>query len=160
MRKDRPADMKMTEQRNDTLTVLMMALRELESGKALSNLVAGHGLLSRVFVFKWNEPELGIRIRLPYARVLLDAETQASDSAEIGAALRMSIILLEMVSRGALLQDDEERLDVSLEDGAAHYRVLGRGGINLCAANGWNGLVNRLKTFFPENGEGTSIFVP
>jgi hypothetical protein len=148
------------EQRNDAIAGLRAALLELESGKALTRLVAGHGLMSRTFEFKWNEPELGISIRLPYARVLLKEETQAADSAEIGAAMRMSILLLETAARGALLQDGESRLDVSLVGGVARYRVLGRDGISLDGASDWDGLVARLKPAFPGDGEGVSIFLP
>jgi len=148
------------EQRNDAIAGLRAALLELESGKALTRLVAGHGLMSRTFEFKWNEPELGISIRLPYARVLLEEETQAADSAEIGTAMRMSILLLETAARGALLQDGESRLDVSLVGGVARYRVLGRDGVSFDGASDWCGLVARLKPAFPGDGEVVSIFLP
>ena len=148
------------EQRNDAIAELRAALQELESGGALTRLVAGHGLMSRTFEFKWNEPELGISIRLPYARVLLEEKMQAADSAEIGAAMRMSILLLETAARGALLQDGESRLDVSLVDGVARYRVLGRDGVSIDGASDWDGLVARMKPAFTGEGEGVSIFLP
>lgn len=71
---------------------LAAALDELENGDGLQRLTDGHGLQSRVFAFQWEEPSLQIVFRLPYERVLMDKETQASDNAYIGAAIRLAIV--------------------------------------------------------------------
>ena len=78
---------------------LKAALSDLESGEGLTRFVGGHGIQSRVFEFEWDEPSLGIRFRLPCGRLLSDEESQKEDDAEIGAAIRMAVLLLSTVGR-------------------------------------------------------------
>ncbi len=73
---------------------LKAALEELESGEGLSRFVGGHGLMSRMFKFSRSEPTLEIDFRLPYARVLMDEESQNADEAENSMAARMATLLL------------------------------------------------------------------
>ena len=61
--------------REDAIAELRAALGELESGEGLSRFVGGHGLMSCLFEFQWNEPALEIDFRLPYARVLAEEES-------------------------------------------------------------------------------------
>lgn len=80
--------------RSEAVEELRAAFAELESGEGLTRFVGGHGIQSQVFEFEWSEPSLGISFRLPYARVLSDEESQKADEEEIGAAIRMAILLL------------------------------------------------------------------
>ena len=93
---DTPAEV-----RDEKIAELKAALAELENGEGLSRFLGGHGLMSRVFEFKWSEPALDVDFRLPYARVPSDEEAQKDDDAEIGAAIRMAILLLTVEGRKA-----------------------------------------------------------
>ena len=84
---------------------LRAAFAELESGAGLTRLVGGHGIQSRIFEFEWREPSLEISFRLPYARVLSDEAAQKDGDAEIGASIRMAILLLTMAGRMGGVRD-------------------------------------------------------
>ena len=73
--------------REESIAELKAALEELESGEGLSRFVGGHGLMSRMFEFSRSEPTLEIDFRLPYARVLMDEESQKADEAENSMAI-------------------------------------------------------------------------
>ena len=66
--------------RAEAVEELRAAFAALESGEGLTRLAGGHGIQSRVFEFEWDEPALGIRLRLPYARVLSDEAAQKEKS--------------------------------------------------------------------------------
>ena len=85
------------EKRAEAIDELRAACAELESGEGLTRLVGGHGIQSRLFAFEWDEPALGIKFHLPYDRLLSSEESQKSDNEEIGAAIRMAILLLTTV---------------------------------------------------------------
>ena len=99
------------ETRKGTIAALNAALEELESGEGLSRFLDGHGLMSRRVEFEWREPKLEIDFRLPYARVLADEESQQDDDAEIGAAIRMAILLLTVDGEKA---DDIDGMSLSV----------------------------------------------
>ena len=80
--------------RAEAVEELRVAFAELESGEGLTRFVGGHGIQSRVFEYEWSDPALEISFRIPYARVLSDEATQKEDDEEIGAAIRMAILLL------------------------------------------------------------------
>ena len=84
----------MEEKRDEAVAELRAVLEELEQGEPLSHFIGGHGLMSRLFEFKWDEPPVEIDFSLPYARVLSDEDAQEADNAEIGAAIRMALLLL------------------------------------------------------------------
>jgi len=139
--------------REDAIAELRAALGELESGEGLSRFVGGHGLMSCLFEFQWNEPALEIDFRLPYARVLAEEESQKEDDAEIGAAIRMAILLLTVAAEGKLLFDGEAALYVSADEDGASYSIKGRNGEMVDAGDDWASLVERLNAVISDDGD-------
>ena len=139
--------------REDAIAELRAALGELESGEGLSRFVGGHGLMSCLFEFQWNEPALEIDFRLPYARVLAEEESQKEDDAEIGAAIRMAILLLTVVAEGKLLFDGEAALFVSADEDGASYSITGPNGEMVDAGDDWASLVERLNAVISDDGD-------
>lgn len=145
--------------KEDAIAELQAALAELEGGEGLSRFIGGHGLMSRVFEFKWSEPTLEIDFRLPYARVLVDEESQKSDDAEVGAAIRMAILLLvvdgrEIEGRTGMKMSvwaDERGVGYSLQDAEENAVESG---------DDWSSLVSRLEAALPEGKESLSIIWP
>lgn len=153
-------DEELKKRREDAITELQTALAELASGIELSRFVNGHGLQSRYFEFEWNDPALGISFRLPYDCVLSDDETQNADSSEIGAALRMAVLLLDTANRGALFQQDEEFLSVSLDDGGAEYRFFGPSGNAADSGENLEVLISRLELALPSEANSQVLIWP
>ena len=139
--------------REDAIAELRDALGELESGEGLSRFVGGHGLMSCLFEFQWNEPALEIDFRLPYARVLAEEESQKEDDAEIGAAIRMAILLLTVAAEGKLLFDGEAALYVSADEDGASYSIKGPNGEMVDAGDDWASLVERLNAVISDDGD-------
>ena len=139
--------------REDAIAELRAALGELESGEGLSRFVGGHGLMSCLFEFQWNEPALEIDFRLPYARVLAEEESQKEDDAEIGAAIRMAILLLTVAAEGKLLFDGEAALFVSADEDGASYSITGPNGEMVDAGDDWASLVERLNAVISDDGD-------
>ena len=139
--------------REDAIAELRAALGELESGEGLSRFVGGHGLMSCLFEFQWNEPALEIDFRLPYARVLAEEESQKEDDAEIGAAIRMAILLLTVAAEGKLLFDGEAALYVSADEDGASYSIKGPNGEMVDAGDDWASLVERLNAGISDDGD-------
>lgn len=142
-----------TNTREDAIAELRAALGELESGEGLSRFVGGHGLMSCLFEFQWNEPALEIDFRLPYARVLAEEESQKEDDAEIGAAIRMAILLLTVAAEGKLLFDGEAALYVSADEDGASYSIKGPNGEMVDAGDDWASLVERLNAVISDDGD-------
>ena len=148
-----------TNTREDAVAELRAALGELESGEGLSRFVGGHGLMSCLFEFQWNEPALEIDFRLPYARVLSDEESQKDDDAEVGAAIRMAILLLTvegMKTDGA----DGTVVSVWVDENGAGYSIRDAQGELVDSANDWSGLVHRLESALPEGEEDLAVIWP
>lgn len=139
--------------REYAIAELRAALGELESGEGLSRFVGGHGLMSCLFEFQWNEPALEIDFRLPYARVLAEEESQKEDDAEIGAAIRMAILLLTVAAEGKLLFDGEAALYVSADEDGASYSIKGPNGEMVDAGDDWASLVERLNAVISDDGD-------
>ena len=135
---------------------LRAAIAEIESGAGLTRLVGGHGLQSRVFEFEWREPLLEIDFRLPYGRVLSDEESQKDDDAEIGAAIRMALLLLAMAGR----TDDASRIEVSCDDRDTTYAVYAPDGTLEDSGTDWTPLVRRLETALGGAQESVSVIWP
>lgn len=135
---------------------LRAAFAELESGAGLTRLVGGHGIQSRVFEFEWREPSLEISFRLPYARVLSDEAVQKEGDAEIGAAIRMAILLLTMAGR----MESATRIEVSCSDRGAAYAVYVADGELEDSGTDWAPLVKRLKAVLGDDAEPVSIIWP
>ena len=147
------------ETRKGTIAALNAALEELESGEGLSRFVDGHGLMSRRFEFEWREPKLEIDFRLPYARVLADEESQQDDDAEIGAAIRMAILLLTV--DGEKANDiDGMSLSVWVDENVAGYSIRDAEGEVADSGDDWSGLVHRLESALPEGEESLSVIWP
>ena len=138
------------------LAELKAAFAELESGQGLTRLVGGHGIQSRVFEFEWDEPALGIRFRLPYARVLSDEETQKEDDEEIGAAIRMAMFLLTTAEH----RESESRIEVSCDERGTAYAVYSADGELEDSGTDWAPLVKRFETEFGDAAEPLSIIWP
>ena len=138
------------------LAELKAAFDELESGRGLTRLVGGHGIQSRVFEFEWDEPALGIRFRLPYARVLSDEETQKEDDEEIGAAIRMAMLLLTTAEH----RESESRIEVSCDERGTAYAVYSANGELEDSGTAWAPLVKRFETEFGAASEPLAIIWP
>ena len=147
------------ETRKGTIAALNAALEELESGEGLSRFLDGHGLMSRRFEFEWREPKLEIDFRLPYARVLADEESQQDDDAEIGAAIRMAILLLTVDGEKA---DDIDGMSLSVwvDENGAGYSIRDAEGEVVDSGDDWSGLVHRLESAMPEGEESLSVIWP
>ena len=127
--------------RSEAIEELRAAFAEMEAGTGLTRFVGGHGIQSRVFEFEWDEPSLEIRFRLPYARILSDEESQKGDEEEIGAAIRMAILLLTMAGRPGA----ESRIEVSCNDRGTAYSVYDADGELEDSDTDWASLVKRLE---------------
>ena len=147
------------ETRKGTIAALNAALEELESGEGLSRFLDGHGLMSRRFEFEWREPKLEIYFRLPYARVLADEESQQDDDAEVGAAIRMAILLLTVDGEKA---DDIDGMSLSVwvDENGAGYSIRDVEGEVVDSGDDWSGLVHRLESALPEGEESLSVIWP
>lgn len=147
------------ETRQETINELKAALAELESENGLERFLEGHGLQSRVFSFAWNEERLAIDIRLPYARVLEDEETQAADAAMVGAAIRLAILLLAASGEGLLLADGETRLSVTADEYGGRYETQDADGAVVDSGDDWNPLVARLKAALPDDANSSLAII-
>ena len=141
--------------RAEAIEELSAAFAELESGEELTRFVGGHGIQSRVFEFEWREASLEISFRLPYGRVLLDEESQKEDNEEIGAAIRMAMLLLATVERM-----ESSRLEVSCNDHGTAYAIYGTDGELEDSGTDWAPLVKRLEAEFGDATEPLSIIWP
>ena len=130
------------EKRAEAIEELRAAFVEQESGEGLTRLVGGHGIQSRVFEFNWDEPALGISFRLPYDRLLSGEESQKSDNEEIGAAIRMAILLLTTAGRISSLS----RISVACGDRGTSYAVYSADGDLEDSGDDWGPLVKRLES--------------
>ena len=119
----------------------------------MTRLVGGHGIQSRVFEFEWREPSLEISFRLPYARVLSDEAAQKEGDAEIGAAIRMAILLLTMAGR----MGSASRLEVSCDDRGTAYAIYSADGELEDSGTDWSPLVKRLEAELGDAPEPVSV---
>ena len=142
--------------RAEAVEELRAAFAELESGEGLTRLVGGHGFQSRVFEFEWSDPALEISFRLPYARVLSGEESQKEDDEEIGAAIRMAILLLTMAGR----TESASRIAVSCNDRGTTYAVYDADGELEDSDTDWAPLVRRLEAELGDAPESVSIIWP
>ena len=144
------------EKRAAAIEDLRAAIAEIETGAGLTTLVGGHGIQSRVFEFAWDEPALEIDIRLPCGRVLSDEESQKDDDAEIGAAIRMAILLLTTVGKPGAAS----RLEVACNGRGTTYAVYAADGTLEDAGADWAPLVRRLETVLGGETEAVSVIWP
>ena len=142
--------------RVEAVEELKAAFAELESGEGLTRFVGGHGIQSRVFEFAWSDPALEISFRIPYARVLSDEAAQKEDDEEIGAAIRMAILLLTSAGRLASVS----RMEVSCDDRGTTYAVYGAEGELEDSGADWAPLVKRFEAELGDAAEPLSIIWP
>ena len=142
--------------RAEAVEELRAAFAELESGEGLTRLVGGHGIQSRGFEFEWSEPALEISFRIPYARVLSDEASQKDDEEEIGAAIRMAILLLATVER----RGESSQISVSCDDRGTTYAVYGAEGEIEDSGTDWGPLVKRFEAELGDAPESLSIIWP
>ena len=142
--------------RAEAVEELRVAFAELESGEGLTRFVGGHGIQSRVFEFEWSEPALEISFRIPYARVLSDEATQKEDDEEIGAAIRMAILLLTLAGR----MESASRIEVSCDDRSTAYAVYAANGEIEDSGSDWAPIVKRLESVLGDASEPLSIIWP
>ena len=135
---------------------LRAALAEIESGAGLTRLVGGHGIQSRVFEFEWSEPSLKIDFRLPYGRVLSDEESQKEDDEEIGAAIRMGILLLMTADRS----DGASMVEVACTEHGTSYAVYAADGTLEDSGDDWGPLVRRLENALGDAPDAVSVLWP
>lgn len=135
---------------------LKAAFAEIESGSGLTHFVGGHDLQSRVFEFEWREPMLEIDIRLPCLRVLSDEESQREDDAEIGAAVRMAILLMTIAER----QNMTSRVTISCNSRGTTYAIYNADGTLEDDGEDWGPLVKRLEAALGDAPENISVIWP
>ena len=146
---------------DETIEELKAALAELESEDGLERFVGGHGLQSRFFAFEWRGERLEIDFDLPYARVLSGEGVQTEDDANIGAAIRLAILLLVADREGRLLSDGEATLSVFADDQGMGYVISDSEGEILDSGDDWEPLVARLgATVADDDGGGLQIIWP
>ena len=150
----------MKEKRIEAIAELENALDEIKSGEGLSTFVEGHGLQSHRFRFEWSEPLLQISYDLPTGRVLAPEEDQKADDAEIGAAIRLAIVLLRAFEQGKPEAFEDGALSVSCDDDGARYEIRGADGSVIDEEEGWSGLASRLEGVFGDLSEELMIFWP
>lgn len=148
-----------SETREEAIAELQAALGELERGEGLSRCLGGHGLMSRLFEFKWSEPSLEIDFVLPYARILGDEESQKEDDAEVGAAIRMAMLLLTVEGQKDSSLEGS-KLDVWANENGVGYSLYDAEGNTTETGDDWSGIVNRLEAALPEGRESLSIIWP
>ena len=135
---------------------LRAALAELESGEGLTRFVGGHGVQSRVFEFAWSDPALEISFRIPYARVLSDEASQKADDEEIGAAIRMAILLLAVAGR----MEPGTRIEVSCDDRGTAYATYSADGELEDSGTDWAPLVKRFESELGDIPDSLAIIWP
>ena len=149
----------MEKKRDEAVAELRAALEELEQGEPISHFIGGHGLMSRLFEFRWDEPPVNIDFRLPYARVLSDEEAQEADNVEIGAVIRMALLLLTVDG----LKDEclgGMHVNVWADANGQGYSMYDEEGNTVEYGDDWSGLVRRLEAALPESEGGLSVIWP
>ena len=142
--------------RAEAVEELRAAFAELVSGEGLTRFVGGHGIQSRVFEFEWSEPALDISLRIPYARILSDEAAQKEDDEEVGAAIRMAILLLTVAGS----MEPGSRMDVSCNDRGTAYAVYAADGELEDSGSDWAPLVRRIEAALGDAHEPLSIIWP
>ena len=145
------------EKRAEAVGELRAAFAEIESGRELTRFVGGHGIQSRVFEFEWREESLGISFRLPYGRLLSDEASRKEDDGEIGAAIRMAMLLLATAGRR---EPASPRLEVSCDGRGTAYAVYGADGEIMDSGTDWAPLVKNLETVLGDAPDPLAIIWP
>lgn len=150
----------MDERRQETIDRLNAAMAEMETEDGLVSFVGGHGVQSRVFEFSWRSDDLEIDFRLPFARVLSDEEEQQLDSARVGAAIRLALLLLASSDAGTLLLDGEKTISVFANQSGCGYSVTGADGEEIDSGDSFDPLIARIDTALGGGGDRLAVFWP
>ena len=142
--------------RAEAVEELRIALAEIESGEGLTHLVGGHGIQSRMFEYEWSDPALEISFRIPYACVLSDEASQKANDEEIGAAIRMAMLLLVAVGR----MESGMRIELSCDDDGATYAVYAADGELEDSGTDWAPLVKRFESELGDIPDSLAIIWP
>ena len=122
---------------------------------AIANLGGDNDLMSRMFEFSRGEPTLEIDFRLPYARVLMDEESQKADEAE------NSMAILLLTAEGQKSESPEKLgLNVWSNEEGTGYAPHDEEGNDIDSADDWTGLVHRLDAALPHKDETPTIIWP
>ena len=143
------------EKRAAAVEELQAAFAELESGEGLTRLVGGHGIQSRLFEFAWSDPALEIDFRLPWGLALDEEELRRARDAEVGAAIRLAMLLLQ-----APAAEDGGRTAVAADSRGVSYAVFAPDGSLEDADDDWEPLVRRLETNLADPAPAATVFWP
>lgn len=145
------------EQRAAILQELQDALDMLNTGEMPPAFVDGHGVQSLVFRFSWSDESLQIDIQLPCSRLLSGEELQETQKDDVGAALRMAILVLKADANEKLLREGEKSIRITCTENGLAYMVLDEEGQVLEEEDDWTLLAARLETSFEEEGEESLV---
>ena len=146
----------MDNDREAALAELAAALASLESGGPPAPFLGGHGIQSRLFEFAWSDPALEIDFRLPWGLALDEEEPRRARDAEIGAAIRLALLLLQLPDEG----NDSSRIAVAADSRGVSYSVFGPNGDLDDAGDDWGPLVHRLSSILTSSTEAATVIWP
>ena len=145
----------MDNDREATLAQLTAALTALEGGGPPAPFLGGHGIQSRLFEFAWSDPALEIDFRLPWGLALDEEELRRARDAEVGAAIRLAMLLLQ-----APAAEDGGRTAVAADSRGVSYAVFAPDGSLEDADDDWEPLVRRLETNLADPAPAATVFWP
>lgn len=145
----------MDNDREATLAQLTAALTALEGGGPPAPFLGGHGIQSRLFEFAWSDPALEIDFRLPWGLALDEEETRRARDAEVGAAIRLAMLLLQ-----APAAEDGGRTTVAADSRGVSYAVFAPDGTLEDADDDWEPLVRRLETNLADPAPAATVIWP
>ena len=145
----------MDNDREAALAELAAALASLEGGGPPAPFLGGHGIQSRFFEFAWSDPALEIDFRLPWGLALDEEESRRARDAEVGAAIRLAILLLQ-----APAAEDGGRTTVAADSRGVSYAVFAPDGTLEDADDDWEPLVRRLETNLADPAPAATVIWP
>ena len=145
----------MDNDREATLAQLTAALTALEGGGPPAPFLGGHGIQSRLFEFAWSDPALEIDFRLPWGLALDEEESRRARDAEVGAAIRLAMLLLQ-----APAAEDGGRITVAADSRGVSYAIFEPDGSLEDAGDDWEPLVRRLETGLAGTASAATVFWP
>ena len=145
----------MDNDRTTAIADLSAALSALEAGGAPAPFLGGHGIQSRLFEFTWCDSALEIDFRLPWGLALDEEELRRARDAEVGAAIRLAMLLLQ-----APAAEDGGRTAVAADSRGVSYAVFAPDGSLEDADDDWEPLVRRLETNLADPAPAATVFWP
>ncbi len=142
-------------ERAAAIAELTETLEELRSDEGLTTFVEGHGVMSRRFVWRWNDDRRTVDIDLPYARALKSPEGQSADDDEIESAVKMAILILSL---GDAI---DGRISITCDEGGVEYGVWSADGTLEAEGDDFRPLVRRIEEMLPSDADsGLSVIWP